>query len=128
MLGQSHMNIFALFLAAIVSFTGCKRRTPAPAASPTPAPAQPAEPAKEPVAKSAPAAGGSGRIVMGDANLPALNSALKAYVDKFKKPPAKLDDLAKEGFVPFVPFAPPGSRYELDAARAEVKLVNSTAK
>ncbi len=64
----------------------------------------------------------------GDQNLPALNTALKAYLAKHKKAPAKLDDLATEKFIPFVPFAPPGMRYELDAARGEVKLINQMTK
>ena len=64
----------------------------------------------------------------GDQNLPALNAALKAYVAKHKKAPAKLDDLANDGFIPFVPFAPPGMRYELDAVRGEVKLINPMVK
>lgn len=75
-----------------------------------------------------PSAGGSSRIVAGDQNLPALNAALKAYISKHKKAPAKLDDLATEGLVPFVPFASPGMRYELDAARGEVRLINPMAK
>ncbi len=65
---------------------------------------------------------------MTDQNLPLINNALKAYIAKHKKAPAKLDDLAKEGFMPFVPGAPPGSRYELDAARGEVRLVSPRVK
>ncbi len=66
--------------------------------------------------------------MVGDPNLPAINSALKAYMAKHKQAPAKLDDLAKEGLIPFIPMAPPGGRYELDAARGEVKFVAPNVK
>lgn len=120
-----------LVLLSLAIFLGaCKRRTPP--VPPTPPPVPVSEPAKtaapKAVAPSTPTPGGSSRIVAGDQNLPALNAALKAYIAKHKKAPAKLDDLATEGFVPFVPFAPPGMRYELDAARSEVKLINPMSK
>lgn len=113
------MKTCLVLLALAALLAGCKRRTPP--APPTPPPAPFNEPAKAP-------APGGGRIVAGDQNLPALNNALKAYLAKHKKVPAHLDDLAKEGLVPFVPMAPPGMRYELDAARGEVKLIVPGAK
>lgn len=117
-----------VLLALATSLTGCKRRTPA---TPSPSPAPVSEPAKAPAPKTvtpAASATGGSRIISGDQNLPALNTALKAYIAKHKNAPAKLDDLAKEGLIPFVPFAPPGMRYELDATRGEVKLVNPMVK
>jgi predicted small lipoprotein YifL len=120
---KTSLVLFVTFLA----FAACKRRSP-PAMPPAPQ-TPPAEPAKAaPAPKSASAAGGAGRIIAGDQNLPALNQALKTYIAKHKKAPAHLDDLAKEGLVPFVPMAPPGMRYELDAARGEVKLTMPGAK
>ncbi len=118
------MKAVVVLVSVGLLFVACKRRTPAA----PPAPATP--PVAEPVAKPppAPATGGSSRIMAGDQNLPALNTALKAYLAKHKKAPAKLDDLATEKFIPFVPFAPPGMRYELDAARGEVKLINQMTK
>jgi len=116
------MKAVVALLSVVLLLAACKRRTPV-----APAPAA-SEPAGKPVAPPAPAAGGAARIVAGDQNLPALNRALKAYLAKHKKAPAKLDDLATEGWVPFVPFAPPGMRYELDAARGEVRLVNPMVK
>lgn len=118
------MKTGPVLLSVAVLLGACRRRTPPPSVPPSPAPAS--EPAKVPA--PAPSAGGSSRIVAGDQNLPALNTALKAYIAKHKRSPAKLDDLATEGFVPFVPFAPPGMRYELDTARSEVKLINPMAK
>ena len=115
------MRTLLLLLSVAVVLVACKRRTP-----PTPAP--PSAPVTEAAKAPAPAPSGGGGIIAGDQNLPALNRALKAYLAKHKKAPAKLDDLAKEGFIPFLPMAPPGGRYELDAARGEVKLVGPTAK
>ncbi len=113
------MKTVLVLLSVAVVLVACKRRTPPP---PVPPPAPVNEPAKAP----APSSGGG--IRAGDQNLPALNRALKAYLAKHKQAPAKLDDLAKEGLIPFLPMAPPGGRYELDAARGEVKLVGPTAK
>jgi hypothetical protein len=124
------MKTGLVLLAVAVALVACRRRTPPAAPAPEPPPVS--DPVKTTGSKtappSAPAAGGGGRIVAGDQNLPALNAALKAYMAKHKKAPAKLDDLATEGLVPFVPFAPPGMRYELDAARGEVKLINPMVK
>lgn len=123
------MKAVIVLLSVVLLFVACKRRTPAVPPAPS-APATP--PTSESVAKPAPppaaAPGGSSRIQAGDQNLPALNTALKAYMTKHKKAPAKLDDLAKDGFITFVPFAPPGMRYELDAVRGEVKLINPMVK
>jgi len=120
------MKTSLVLLAAAMAFAACKRRTPPTA---TPAPPAPEPPAKAPpTAKPATVAGGTGSIITGDQNLPALNQALKTYIAKHKKAPAQLDDLAKEGLVPFVPMAPPGMRYELDAARGEVKSIMPGAK
>lgn len=120
------MKTSLILLATAMAFGACKRRSPP--VPPTPQ-APPSEPAKTvPAVKPAPATVGAGSIIAGDQNLPALNTALKTYIAKHKKAPAHLDDLAKEGLVPFVPMAPPGMRYELDAARAEVKLVMPGAK
>lgn len=115
-----------VLLAAVMAFAACKRRTPPAAPPAAPAPEPPVKAALAP--KSASAAGGAGRIIAGDQNLPALNQALKTYIAKHKKAPAHLDDLAKDGLVPFVPMAPPGMRYELDAARGEVKLITPGVK
>ncbi len=118
------MKTSLVLLAAAMACAACKRRSPPPAPS-----APPAAPAKAaPAVQPAPAAGGAGGIIVGDPNLPALNTALKAYVAKHRKPPAHLDELAKEGLVPFVPMAPPGGRYELDAARGVVRFVMPGAK
>ena len=123
------MKIFLILFSTVLLLSACKRRTPAaPATPPASASQPPPEPTPKAVAPASPPAGGSSRIVAGDQNLPALNAALKAYVAKHKKAPAKLEDLAKDGFISFVPFAPPGMRYELDAARGEVRLVNPMAK
>ncbi|MEN9572670.1 MAG: hypothetical protein RL514_525 [Verrucomicrobiota bacterium] len=110
-----------VLLSVALVLVACKRRTP-------PAPVPPPAPVNEPAKAPAPAPSSGGTITVGDQNLPALNQALKAYLAKHKKAPAKLDDLAKEGFIPFLPMAPPGGRYELDAARGEVKLVGPPAK
>ena len=122
------MKISLLLLAILMALTACKRR----AAPTTPtAPPPRSEPVQTPpAAKPAPAAvqGGASRVVASDQNLPALNSALKAYTAKHKQPPAKLDDLAKDGLIPFIPMAPPGMRYELDRTAGEVKLINPLAK
>ncbi len=123
------MKACLLLLTVMVALTSCKRRTAPPAAPPAPLP--PSEPVQTPpAAKPAPAAvqGGASRVVASDQNLPALNSALKAYTAKHKQPPAKLDDLAKDGLIPFIPMAPPGMRYELDRTAGEVKLINPMAK
>lgn len=123
------MKTVLVLISVVVLLGACKRRTPAAPAAPSPPTAQPLpESAAKLVATPAPATGGSSRILVGDQNLPALNAALKAYIVKHKQAPAKLDDLAKEGFISFVPFAPPGMRYELDAARGEVRLVNPMVK
>lgn len=120
------MNPLAALLSVTLLFAACKRRTPT---VPEPAAVPPATPAATtPFPPSAPAAAGSGRIVAGDQNLPALNSALKAYLAKHKQGPAKLDDLAREGFIGFVPMAPPGGRYELNPQRTEVRLVQPISK
>lgn len=121
------MKAVVVLFSVVLLFVACKRRPPATPAAPS-APVTP--PVAEPAAKppTAPATGGSSRVVPGDQNLPALNIALKAYRAKHKQGPAKLDDLAKEGFIPFVPMAPPGSRYELNAQRSEIQLVLPTAK
>lgn len=119
------MKISFLLLFIAVAFVACKRRSqPTPVSPPVPV----TEPSKAAAPKEAPASVGGGRIVAGDQNLPAINSALKAYLAKHKKAPAKLDDLAKEGLIPFIPMAPPGGRYELDAARGEVRLIVPTVK
>ena len=125
-----HMKIGFVVLSLAVLLGACRRRSAPPTAPPSPSPvSEPANAtAPKAIAPSAPSAGAAGRIVAGDQNLPALNAALKAYIAKHKKAPAKLDDLATEGFVPFVPFAPPGMRYELDAASGEVKLINPMVK
>ena len=64
----------------------------------------------------------------GDQNVPVLQRAVEVYRGKFKRLPAQLNDLVKEGFLPAVPFPPPGMRYELDAVTGEVKLINPLAK
>ncbi len=114
------MKAVVFLLAVLLLPVACKRRSPpvAPPAAP-PSAVQPAPPSAPPAATT---------IIPGDQNLPVINNALKAYIAKHKKAPAKLDDLAKEGFLPFVPGAPPGSRYELDAARGEVRLVSPMVK
>lgn len=120
------MRPLVALLSAAILLAACKRRTPA---SPEPAPVPSAQPAaaKDVPAPAAAAAGSTG-IVAGDQNLPALNSALKAYLAKHKQGPARLEDLAKEGFIGFVPMAPPGGRYELNPQRSEVRLVPSAAR
>ncbi|NBV20665.1 MAG: hypothetical protein EBS05_01520 [Proteobacteria bacterium] len=125
MLGQSHMKTLAVCLAVLVCLPGCKRRTPAPVAVPAPAPTPPTN---APASIPPPPQPGTAKIITGDQNLPKLNAALQAYLAKYKKAPARLDELAKEGLIPFIPMAPPGQRYELDAARGEVKLVNPMVK
>jgi hypothetical protein len=124
------MKATLALLTLLTLLTACKRRTPA---APAPTPTTPASVAAEPGGKSTPPAASAmpvsgGRIMAGDQNLLTLNNALKTYMAKHKKAPAKLDDLAKDGLIPFVPMAPPGIRYELDAARGEVKLVNPMVK
>lgn len=115
-------------LSAAVLIAACKPRE-----VPAPVPVAPQATATKETAGQTPkppvpAGGGGVAIVAGDANLPELNRALRAYVTKFNRPPQSLNDLAKEGLIKFIPFAPPGMRYELDAARGEVKLVNVAAK
>jgi hypothetical protein len=120
------MNPLVALLSVAILLVACKRRT---TASPEPVPVPPAKPAAATgIPAPAPAAAGSTGIVAGDQNLPVLNSALKAYLAKHKQGPAKLEDLAKEGFIAFVPMAPPGGRYELNPQRSEVRLVPSAAK
>lgn len=123
------MKAIVVLLSIVVVFAACKRSIPSPPAPPSAsAPQTVPELAAKSVPAVAPTSGSPSGIVSGDQNLPAINSALKGYIAKHKKAPAKLDDLAKEGLIPFIPMAPPGMRYELDATRAEVKLVSSTGK
>ncbi|MBI3875687.1 MAG: hypothetical protein HY300_06945 [Verrucomicrobia bacterium] len=129
------MKTAVALLSAVALLAACKpRELPAPppvvpqAASSRETVREAPRPAAS-AATPAPISGGGGTaIVMGDANLPELNRALKAYIAKFNKPPQSLNDLEKEGLIKFIPFAPPGMRYELDATRREVKLVNSMVK
>lgn len=123
------MKAIVVLLSIVVVFAACKRSIPSPPAPPSAsAPQTVPEPAAKSVPVVAPTSGSPSGIVSGDQNLLMLNNALKAYMAKHKKAPAKLDDLAKEGLIPFVPFAPPGGRYELDAARGEVRFVNPMSK
>jgi len=87
---------------AVVALGGCKRK-----ASPlTPAAETPALPANP------------------EADLKALNEAVRAHVMGQLKEPATLEDLVKTGFIKRLPAAPPGKKYVLDEKKSGVLLVD----
>lgn len=87
--------LFALPLAA------CKRK---PSTAPAPeAPAAPPNPVED---------------------LKALNDAVRAYTMGQLKDPGTLDDLVKSGFMKRLPTPPPGKKYQLDAKKSAVLLVD----
>lgn len=59
-----------------------------------------------------------------EADLKALNEAVRAHVMGLLKEPATLEDLVKTGFIKRMPTAPPGKRYVLDGKKSGVLLVD----
>lgn len=85
-------------LLVVLPLAACKRRSAAPEA-----PAAPANP---------------------EADLKALNEAVRAHVMGLMKEPATLEELVKSGFIKRLPAAPEGKKYALSPDKKSVLLVN----
>ena len=59
-----------------------------------------------------------------EADLKALNEAVRAHVMGQLKDPATLEDLVQAGFLQRLPTAPTGKKYVLSADKKSVLLVN----
>lgn len=52
-----------------------------------------------------------------------LQASVDAYVKIYKRKPASLEQLVKEGFLAVLPAAPPGKRFAFDSSTARVSVV-----
>jgi hypothetical protein len=57
-------------------------------------------------------------------DLPNLTAAVRAHVMSQGKVPQALDDLVKANCIDRIPQAPPGKKYELDAKKTGIVLVD----
>ena len=89
-------------LLVVLPLAACKRKPAAGAAAPE-APAAPANP---------------------EADLKALNEAVRAHVMGLMKEPTTLEELVKSGFIKRLPTAPEGKKYALSPDKKSVLLVN----
>jgi hypothetical protein len=95
----------------------------APIAAPAPVAAVSAVPEAKP-AVVVPAATGDGIDVQ--TRLEGMNTALRDYCrSNDGQLPVALDDLVKAGYLPRIPAAPPGRRFELDRKANAIVLVNA---
>ncbi len=83
------------------------------------------EPASQPAAAAAPAASPNQPRVEREANFQAqdLQLSVEAYEKIYKRKPASLEQMVKEGFLASLPPAPPGKRFAYDPASARVSVV-----
>ncbi len=97
---MNRLLLYALLVA--LPLAACKRKPAAGATAPE-APAAPSNP---------------------EADLKALNEAVRAHVMGQLKDPATLDDLVQAGFIKRLPTAPAGKKYVLSPDKKSVQLVD----
>ncbi len=106
---NSVLIVFLAALALCLVFTGCSKKD---SNSTAPSPGnQPATPALD--------------RAESDALYQArdLQLSVEAYEKLYKRKPASLEQLVREGFLASLPAAPPGKRFALDPATSRVTVV-----
>ncbi len=120
---NSQLILLAGALGLGLAGAGCsKKKDVSPTAA---AAAEAANPAAVPAAAAPVAASPDQVRVEREASFQAkdLQLSVDAYQKIYKRKPASLEQLVREGFLASLPSAPPGKRFTLDPATARVSIV-----